>query len=644
MDVKEYLRAVTPINILDVFNESALVSLLNGYSFALGSGMTVIYSPGLHAAMETLERKDALERDFLRTFNRLCAYWRDSGGCGKGETCLQADKIETMKYYSGEWSGPRIYRCQPLGLWDMSYPLVIGEQILGVLFGGQIVVTAGEVDWRASLRDYNDIVDWETCPKLDDHQQTLRKNIAERVPPRQRDQMLRILESNPDVQSKNVDVDGLKKRVSDFLHFGEITQQLINELHTAKRSAAEHKLLRDCDRDLTNIELTDLDQWWEECGTKLKSLTDTRIKMINLYVRHHSRFLCRISIPDGQSNCNPLPSGEVISAFPVSQLTLLTSAKNKSLLEKIGLDHQGVWGYREEAGAGSEVCSTLMVLQGNIPADRQSLLDDLCSVICTDANLANLIFREREADQQYRHGVSIIGHAFRTPLQALQFHLEDLHKASAITGSPDLLKKVNNGMNRIEDASEDLTQLLGSSKPVTETFNLVEVLNYVITSLEPLAKNHPCAIVRSETWPEQVPVHGVRYRVQRALTRLLENAIKYSYAGTSLVTGKLYEVSVGVMTQNDYIKTVMTNYGIGIPEEKLDKIRQYGYRGQVVDEKRVRLGQGLGLPFAIEAFEELGGYINLTSVPSETATEEERKKYLRYITTVEAGLPITRRK
>jgi signal transduction histidine kinase len=172
---------------------------------------------------------------------------------------------------------------------------------------------------------------------------------------------------------------------------------------------------------------------------------------------------------------------------------------------------------------------------------------------------------------------------------------------------------------------------------------LVEIVNYVIASLGQQAKQHSCAIARQETWPVQVFVHGERYRVQSALTCLLDNAIKYSYSGYRGGTGLLYEVRVYVETTKEHVKTTIRNYGIGIPEDKLEAIKGYGYRGEVVDKDRPRLGTGLGLSYSIEVFEGLGGWIHVTSVPAKGATEEERKNYHRYITTVEAGLPISRR-
>ena len=138
-------------------------------------------------------------------------------------------------------------------------------------------------------------------------------------------------------------------------------------------------------------------------------------------------------------------------------------------------------------------------------------------------------------------------------------------------------------------------------------------------------------------------VRGIRYRVQRALTNLLDNAIKYSYVGIRRETGKPHEVRVWFTISDGYAKIMMENFGIGFTKEKLEALAQYGLRGKVGDRWIARTGYGLGLPLAIEVFEELGGWIHITSEPAAWATEAEIDNYHRYITQVEAALPIARR-
>jgi signal transduction histidine kinase len=128
--------------------------------------------------------------------------------------------------------------------------------------------------------------------------------------------------------------------------------------------------------------------------------------------------------------------------------------------------------------------------------------------------------------------------------------------------------------------------------------------------------------------------------VKRALICLADNAIKYSYIGQRRNSSELYKVRVKVMIEGSHVKITFINYGIGFPREKFERIRDYSIRGQVQDAMKDQPGFGLGLPYAIEVFEKLGGWIEVTSVPSKSVSEDEKQNYLRYITTVEAALPI----
>jgi signal transduction histidine kinase/ligand-binding sensor protein len=670
MDVKQYLDAVTPLNVPALLDHGVLDILLSGYSFTLKVGITLVYPTARPATSKTLARTDAMGAEApSRTFHPLCEYWRDADGCNQKDCCTRADDCHVLKYCSGEWSTPKLYRCKPLALWDMTYPLRIESQIVGVLFGGQILVDSNMTNWREALRECNEFVDWTTCPNEDSHIKAVETTITNHsISQRCKQGLLDILRFKPlregplhSLESENkqrrnrilrpeaatdlrtVPLNELRRRFAEFQRFGNITQVLLDELHKVRQTAAEQKLLRTCADELAGVDLTESAQWWEESGRLLGSLTALpEIEAIQLYARKRSRYL-RESPPSDPANRQPLPTREAIAAFPAGRLVPVPDAVKKELMADLAPGRGNVWGYRSETGVGREVCSSLVVFRGAVSEVKRGFLTSLCNVICAAADSASLIFRERAADSAYRRTVAWIGHSFRTPLQVLQFELEDLEKAPAVATSPGLLEKARNAMALIRDAREDVLFLLLESAAQEERFDLIGVLGYVLKSMEPSARKQQCALVRRGEWPPSIWVRGIRYRVQRALNCLLDNAIKYSYCGQRR-EGGLYEVRVWIIAEDHHVRVSISNYGIGIPEEKLSAIRGYGFRAAVADKKKSRLGTGLGLPFAINVFEELGGWIHLTSVAAESATEGERSTYHRYVTTVEAALPIARRK
>jgi signal transduction histidine kinase/ligand-binding sensor protein len=639
MDVRQYLEQITPLNILGVLDPSVLDNLLNGYCYALNSGITLIYPIALPITQNNLERRDAFGLSFRHTFCPLCAYWRDPAGCDNEEYCIDVDKTVTIKYWNSP--GLKLYRCEPLSMWNMAFPLHIESQVVGVLFGGQIILSDVTINWREALQKYIKYIDWSTCPDQDNQIQTIFKKISSYdISAKQKDVLFDILTK----QKNTISINDFQKRIEDFLRFGYNTQELLDELHKAKNATAEQLFLRNYDENLFNIDLADSNLWWKECGQVLHSLIQLpKIDDVCLYARYHSRYLLKVPWSNDVSTPDQLPTREVISAFPPEELVAISDVVNKNFTAFTKLGQSNVWGYRSQTGTGSEECSTLVVFQGEI-VERRSFLANLCKVICTATDSTQLIFRDREAEGNYRLKVNLIGHSFRTPLQALYLELEELEKAPSIASSLILKEKVKNCMARIKDASEDLLLLLEPTEQNRTTFDLITVLNYVLKTMEPIAKKHPCDIIKQGEWSTSVTVQGNPYRVQRAITCLVDNAIKYSYYGHRQKLGELFQVSVRVHVENNYVKITLANYGVGIPPDKLTHIREYGFRGDLVDKKKTRLGTGLGLPFAIDVFEDLGGWLHLTSVPTGSITKEENKAFHRYITTVEATLPVIKRK
>jgi signal transduction histidine kinase len=639
MNIHQYIREVVPVNIYDVFEKTALDSFLNGYSVELNSGITIIYPTEIPASIDTLKRIDALGNDFRRVFNNVCKCWRDPKGFNGEQICSTNDNLQALRYINGRISDFQLYRCKPLDLWDMTYPLKIGNQIVGVLFGGQIIVEDKFINWRKELSKYELAIDWNTCPDEDNQSFSIRNNI------------LNIATSDENkkniiakINEESISISDFIKRIERFKSFGDTTQRLIYQLHDARKTAADHQFLRNIDEKLSDIDLTESENWWRKCKYILSSLIELpEITALSLFSRKLSRYQRKIGVRTNDSLFQNIPARDVISSIPSDSLINISLKNQKDFLRKINLGSENIWGYLSKTGAGYENCSTFISVCGVISEDRISFFSDLFRMICTDINSVNLIFREREADFDYKKQVAIIGHSVRTPLQALQFDLEDLEKLDPITSSIELLQKVQNGISKIRDTKEDLNILLEKAVEEFEYFNFVETLNYVIDSMQPIAKKHPCEIIKFNFGQRISYVYGVRYQVQRALTCLFDNAIKYSYFGNRTDEGGLFQIRVDLRVDGEYVKTTIKNYGIGIPEHKLKALRDYGIRGNVYDSKRTRLGTGLGLPIAIDAFESFGGWIHISSVPVDSAIESEKQKYHRYITTVEAALPCSRR-
>src|SRR5208283_2097314 len=162
-----------PLSLLDSIGADLLRNLLNGFSFALNSGITAIYPTSEKPGFEDLDQTSAANNAHPLSYP-VCAYWRGSDGCSRDISCAEADKYETLRYLTGTWSGPRLYCCRSLGLLEMAYPLLIQKKVVGVLFSGQIILDDSETDWLGGMKQFGEMVDWESVPKSGTHRDKVR--------------------------------------------------------------------------------------------------------------------------------------------------------------------------------------------------------------------------------------------------------------------------------------------------------------------------------------------------------------------------------------------------------------------------------------------------------------------------------------
>jgi len=146
MTIEEFLQAITPKKITDILDRRVLQHLLNGY--ALEAGICILFPKDDSADWDRL---DAVWSKRNNAFDPLCRCLRDKDECNQVELCKSTDQKAAHYYLDQDGEahefGVRIYRCEPLGLWDMTFPNRLEGKLLGVLFGGQKLLDndAGDV-------------------------------------------------------------------------------------------------------------------------------------------------------------------------------------------------------------------------------------------------------------------------------------------------------------------------------------------------------------------------------------------------------------------------------------------------------------------------------------------------------------------
>jgi two-component system phosphate regulon sensor histidine kinase PhoR len=210
----------------------------------------------------------------------------------------------------------------------------------------------------------------------------------------------------------------------------------------------------------------------------------------------------------------------------------------------------------------------------------------------------------KDQEKFRREFLSNISHELKTPLFAIQGYIEALQEGDI--EDPEMtkqfLEKASRNVDRLAFFIKDLdaiSKLESGEIPVHyDRFNVVDLINEVIDSLELKAKKYNITLNFKEKYHSPTWVNADREKIRQVFVNLIDNSFKYGKSGgnTSIKTYELH----------DQILVEITDDGIGIEEKFLPRLFERFYR---TDKSRSRQigGSGLGLAIVkhiIEAHEQ----------------------------------------
>jgi two-component system sensor histidine kinase SenX3 len=202
--------------------------------------------------------------------------------------------------------------------------------------------------------------------------------------------------------------------------------------------------------------------------------------------------------------------------------------------------------------------------------------------------------------------VANISHELKTPVGAVIVLAEALADADEPDVVHRLSAKMVNEAERLARTIDDLLELsqieLGGAA-VHDVVSVGRVLEEAAERVRHQAqRRHVTLDVREP--PARLNALGDRRQLVSAVANLLDNAIKYSEPGSSVV--------VDATTDGRTVTMSVTDQGIGIPPQHLDRIFERFYR---VDKARSRVtgGTGLGLAIVRHVATNHGGTVSVES-------------------------------
>jgi two-component system phosphate regulon sensor histidine kinase PhoR len=187
--------------------------------------------------------------------------------------------------------------------------------------------------------------------------------------------------------------------------------------------------------------------------------------------------------------------------------------------------------------------------------------------------------------------LSNVSHELRTPLTSILAFVETLQNGALEDkeSSRRFLSIIGKNASRMHGLIDDILELTaiegGNVQLRLAPVKLAELVNDVIASLNSKALPHQITLVN--TVPAEVTVHADGRRLERMITNLIDNGIKFgSEGGTVTVRHESKERDEIIVEDN----------GEGIPNQHLERLFERFYR---VDRARSRDMGGTGLGLAI---------------------------------------------
>jgi two-component system sensor histidine kinase KdpD len=203
--------------------------------------------------------------------------------------------------------------------------------------------------------------------------------------------------------------------------------------------------------------------------------------------------------------------------------------------------------------------------------------------------------------------LSSVSHDLRTPLAAITGAASGLRDGTSFDPATrrelaDTIVEEAERLNRLVGDLLDLTRLeSGALRARKEWHNVEEVVGAALTRLESQLEHHPVDLDLPDDLP-LVPLDDVL--MEQALFNLIDNAIKYSPAGSP--------IEIRAAVSDSWLKLEVADRGPGLPPGQEAQIFEKFHRGEPHGERR---GVGLGLTICRGIVEAHGGRIAARNRP-----------------------------
>jgi two-component system, OmpR family, sensor histidine kinase VicK len=225
------------------------------------------------------------------------------------------------------------------------------------------------------------------------------------------------------------------------------------------------------------------------------------------------------------------------------------------------------------------------------------------------------ITEQEKIDLERREFVANVSHELRTPLTTMRSYLEALAEGAWQDEeiAPQFLNVTQTETERMIRLVNDLLQLSKmDSKDYRFNKDWVDFILFFHRIIDRFEMTKNLNVTFERYLPDEAMFVEIdQDKITQVLDNIISNALKYSPEGGT--------ITFHVKENNGFIEISVSDQGLGIPKENLEKIFERFYR---VDKARSRQmgGTGLGLAIAKEMISAHGGDVWATSVDGKGTT------------------------
>lgn len=223
----------------------------------------------------------------------------------------------------------------------------------------------------------------------------------------------------------------------------------------------------------------------------------------------------------------------------------------------------------------------------------------------------------KKTDKLRRELVANISHDLRSPLSSIQGYLETIQIKGQSIGKDeyqkyfDIVLKNTQKLNRLISDLFELSKLDAEDvKPELEYVSMAELVQDLVIQFKPIAEEKHVKLEASFPNEPTSLVYADLGLMERALSNLIDNAIKHTESGGS--------VSIASAKDGKDVMVEIKDSGKGIPEKDIPHIFDRFY--QVDKSRSPGAGAGLGLSIAQKILQLHGAKVSIESMLNKGTT------------------------